>query len=178
MGKAQGWGLEASRTTADADGTFEFPSVPSGQWNIAADGADDVQTGAAALTIWDADVNDFRVHAADPFTLAGSAKWTIRCVSGALAYDQNAAEGNSHPGPVSLGRWKNPSALLLGTPSSRIEHFTSISCRVEITLRFHILILFLDGHILSCVGQLEDGYARRVRESNVLWISIEAIHWK
>jgi hypothetical protein len=149
VGEGPGPGPETSRTMTDADGGFEFPSVPSGQWNIAAEGADGAQAGSAALTVVDADVNDFRVRVTDPFPLAGSAKWTIRCVSAALACGQKPAEGAAIP------VWFRSadgmaSALRLGIVQPdgtfRVDNVQRGNYLIQ------ILAPLLDGHILAGAG--------------------------
>ncbi len=102
VGEGPGPGPEAARVVTGGDGSFEFPSVRAGRWAIAAETAAAIdpasgfnlaQTGSAALTIADGDAKDVRVLVADAFTLAGSATWSIRCVSGALSCGQKPAEG-------------------------------------------------------------------------------------
>ena len=58
----------------DADGVFEFPSVPAGDWTVRAEG-DPVQDalGGAIFSIGHEDPDDFKIQLAAPFQLSGVA---------------------------------------------------------------------------------------------------------
>lgn len=84
LGPGQGVGPEQARVTADASGTFEFPSVPAGDWQIAAttsgsrdsvDFANSVRSGAVTALVGHADVDRLQVPMGAPFTLTGVIDW-------------------------------------------------------------------------------------------------------
>ena len=134
VGEGKGPGPEAASVVAGDDGSFEFPSVRSGQWTIAAKATPSIdpqsgfnlaQVGSAALAVTDGDVKDLRVLVADPFTLTGSAVWQIWCASGHIGCGQKPAEGAV--APIWLRSVDGqPSALHLGLVQAdgafRIEH--------------------------------------------------------
>ena len=62
------------RVAADAEGHFEFPAVPSGTWSITAEGSRNhlILKGSGTVTVAARNVADLSVHAAAPFTLAGT----------------------------------------------------------------------------------------------------------
>jgi hypothetical protein len=154
IGEGPGPGPEAARVVAGDDGSFEFSAVRAGRWAIAAEAAAAIdpasgfnlaQAGSAALTIFDGDVKDFRVLIADAFTLAGSAAWSIRCVSGALACGQKPAESAVVPIWLRATDGKS-SALHVGIVQAdgtfRIEHIHAGNYFIQ------MLPPFLNGRML------------------------------
>jgi hypothetical protein len=84
LGPSQGAGSPQMRTTTDANGTFEFPSVPAGDWQIAVtisgpidsvEFASTIRGGAITALVGHADVDRLQVQTGAPLTLAGTIDW-------------------------------------------------------------------------------------------------------
>jgi hypothetical protein len=84
LGAGQGVGPEQARVTADASGAFEFPSVPAGDWQIAAttsgsidsaDFANTVRSGAITALVGGADVDRLQIPMGAPFTVTEAIDW-------------------------------------------------------------------------------------------------------
>jgi hypothetical protein len=121
IGEGQAPGPEEARTITAEDGSFAF-SVRAGVWRIAAQAAPAIDSrtgfnyagsGVTEVIVRAADVADAQVWLGSPFSLAGSARWTVFCVSGRLACGTGAA--NSGVAPVWLHAVDGqPSGLHLG----------------------------------------------------------------
>jgi hypothetical protein len=78
----RGVGPEQAQTTTDSTGAFEFPSVPSGDWQISARkspvGSADfpaIGAGAAAALVGHADIQGLQVQQGSSFSLTGTIDW-------------------------------------------------------------------------------------------------------
>jgi hypothetical protein len=105
IGEGSAPGLEEAHTTTAEDGSFTF-QASAGVWRIAAQAAPAIDpgtgfnsagSGVTEVIVRAADVTDAQVWLAAPFTLAGSARWGVSCVSGRLACGGGAANAGAAP---------------------------------------------------------------------------------
>ncbi len=81
LGPHRGTGPEQVQTKTDSNGAFEFPSVPAGDWQIAARipvtnlDAPPVAAGAVAALVGHDDIQGLRVQKGSPFTLTPAIDW-------------------------------------------------------------------------------------------------------
>jgi Carboxypeptidase regulatory-like domain len=77
---------EESRTLTAADGSFDFPSVRQGNWNIVAEAAplidarsgfDFTPSGVQSIFVRDSDLQGVQVRLAQTFTFTGSSSWVV-----------------------------------------------------------------------------------------------------
>ncbi|HEY6347493.1 MAG TPA: carboxypeptidase regulatory-like domain-containing protein [Bryobacteraceae bacterium] len=78
----RGVGPEQAQTTTDSNGTFEFPSVPTGDWQISARKSPvstvdfpAISAGAVAALVGHADIQGLQVQQGSSFTLTGTIDW-------------------------------------------------------------------------------------------------------
>jgi hypothetical protein len=77
-------GPEEARVVSGDDGSFAFPAVRSGEWQLAANSrgnidsanfADTVRNGAADVVVGDRNVGNLQIRLAAPFTVTGTVDW-------------------------------------------------------------------------------------------------------
>jgi Carboxypeptidase regulatory-like domain len=81
LGPHRGAGPEQVQTKTDSNGTFEFPSVPAGDWRIAAAipvtnlDSPPIAAGAVAALVGHDDILGLRIQKGSPFTLTQTIDW-------------------------------------------------------------------------------------------------------
>jgi len=77
-------GPEEARVVSGEDGSFAFPAVRSGEWQLGANSrgnidsanfADTVRNGAADVVVGDRNVGNLQIRLAVPFTVTGTVDW-------------------------------------------------------------------------------------------------------
>ena len=106
LGPHRGAGPEQVQAKTDSNGTFEFPSVPGGDWQIAASipvtnlDAPPLGAGAVAVLVGHDDIQGLRIQKVSPFPLTVTSDWgDLPKRAGRLSLIP--ADGQSGPGGFS-----------------------------------------------------------------------------